>query len=147
LPFHLEKRLAVFETKGARELRVVAEDRMDVEGKVCAEEREVVPESALEHLPPAARDRLQSRPKQTVMHDEKIYPSLNRGIEGAGGSVHRSANPGHSAGVLDLQTVKSIRPVFDFSEAQKIAAIIHQLGYGGHRAQFYSTRDGLNSGL
>jgi hypothetical protein len=147
LPFHLEKRLGVFETKGARELGVVAQDRMDIERKVRAEKSEIVLESAFEHPPPPARDRPQPGPKQAVVHDEKIYPALDRGVEGAGGSVDGRANFRDGPGIFDLQTVERIWPVFDFSDAKEIVAIIHQLGSGRHRAQFYSTRDGLNSGL
>jgi hypothetical protein len=147
LSFHFQKRLGVFESQDGRELRVVAEDGMEIERQMRAVEREVVVQRTFEHSPPATGDRLQSRPEQTVMHDEKIYPALDRRVERARRSIHRRANPGHRAGIFELQTIEGIRPVFDIGDTKESVAVIHQLGCGRHCAQFYSTHRGLNSGL
>ena len=63
------------------ELRVVAQDRMNVERQMGAVEGEIVLESAFEHPPPAAGDRLQARPEQAVVDDEKIYAALDGGVD------------------------------------------------------------------
>ena len=139
LPLLLEKRLGVFKTQRTGELRVIAENRMHIEREMGAVERKVMLEGALEHPPPAARNRLQARPEQTVVHDEKIDPALDRRVDRARGSIDRGANPGHSAGIFDLQTIQRIRPVGDLADPQEVVAVIDQLGHSCHRP-FYSTR-------
>ena len=129
----LEERLGVFKTQRTRELSVVAQDRMDVERKVGAVEGQVVLQSPFQHPSPAARDRLQSRPEQAVVDNEKIDPALDRRIDRPRGGINRGANPGDGAGISDLQPIESIGPIFDLPDAKEIATIIHQLVHGCHR--------------
>ncbi len=100
---------------------------MDIEGKMGAVEREIMLKSALEHPPSSARDRLQTRPEQPVVHDEKVYSAIDCRINRVRGSIDRGANFGSRAGVFDLQTIERIWPIFDLPNAKEIAAIIYQL--------------------
>ena len=67
-----------------RELRIVTEDRMDIEREVRTVERDVMLEGALEHPSPAARHRLQSRPEQTVVHEEQVYAAFDGLVDRVG---------------------------------------------------------------
>ena len=129
----LEERLGVFKTQRAGELRVVAQDRMHIERKMGAVEGQVVLQSAFQHPPPAAGDRLQSRPEQAVVNNEKIDPALDRRVDCARGSIDRRADPGDLAGISDLRALESIGPIFDLPDAKEIAAVIDQLVHGCHR--------------
>src|SRR3954454_12008897 len=77
LAFRLEKRFGLLEAKRNSELAVVAEMRMDVEGKMSAVERQIVAQNLVEHAAAPARDRLQAGPEQPVMNDEEIYARRN----------------------------------------------------------------------
>jgi hypothetical protein len=97
-------------------------------------EGKVVGESALKHPPPAARNWSQSRPEQTVVDDEKIYPVLHRRADRTRGNIDRGANPRCRTGIFDLQTIERIRPVGDLSNSEEVVAIIDQLMELGHAA-------------
>src|SRR5450432_1484854 len=100
---------------------------MHIKREMRTVERDVMLEGALKRPPPATGDWLQSRPEQTVMHDEKIYPALDRCVDRTRGSIDRCANLHHSAGVFDLQAVQRVRPVGDFAGPKEVIAVINQL--------------------
>jgi hypothetical protein len=127
LAFHFEKRFGVFQTKRAGQLRVIAENGMNVEREVGAVDGEVVLERALEQAPASAGYWLEARPEESVMHNEKVYSALDGGVDRASGSIDRRSEFRDAAGILELQTVQSIRPVGDFTEAQMFVGVGNDL--------------------
>ena len=121
VPLHFEKRLRVIQTKRGGQKHVVADPRMKIEREMGAVEREVVLERELQRAM-RARDRLQPRPEQTVMHDEQIYLLLDRHLHRPPRGIHRGADLRHRAGVLNLQAVERVRVILDLGEAQGSSA-------------------------
>src|SRR3954464_3764046 len=77
LAFRLEKRFGLLEAKRNRELAVVAEMRVDVEGKMSAVERQIVAQNLVEQGAAPPRDRLGAGPEQSVVDDGEIYARRN----------------------------------------------------------------------
>jgi hypothetical protein len=144
LPLLFKKRLGVFKTQGAGELRVVAEDRMHIKREMRAVERNVVLEGALKHPPPTTGNWLQAGPEQAVMHNQEVHLAFDCRVDRARGCVDRSANLCYIAGIFDLQTIQRIRPVADFADPQEVVAVFDQLTELWH-ARFYFTGLRLNS--
>ncbi len=115
-------------------------------GRCGAVESQVVLESAFQHPPPATGDRLQSRPEQAVVHDEKIYPALDGRVDRPRGGIDRGADLGDRAGIFDLQPVQRIWPILDLAEREGDRGNNPPTGTRLPSRQFYSTRGGLNRG-
>ena len=113
---------------------------MDIEREMRAVESQVVLESALQETPAAAGERLQSRPEQAVMDNEKIDPLLDRRINRPGRGIDRGPNFRHVARVPDLETIQRIRPVLDLIHPEEIATIFHYLGQDRHRGVLSTQR-------
>jgi hypothetical protein len=124
----LEEWLAVFETQGGRELRVVSQDGMDIEREMSAVEGEIVVENLVEHSPAAACDRLQARPEQAVVDDEKVDAAGDCKIDRPSGGIHSRANLRDCAGVLDLEAIERIGPIVDLADPQMLVGIGDDLG-------------------
>src|SRR5215475_7823485 len=72
LTFLLQEWLHGFQTERSSELCVVADFRMDIERQMRAVKRNVIFKCEPQLPSQRASYRLQSRPKQTVMHNQKI---------------------------------------------------------------------------
>src|SRR6266550_2124947 len=72
LTFFFQKWLRGFQSKRGDEVCVVANFRMNVQRKMRAVERDVFFKGELQLPAQRACHRLQARPEQTVMHDQKV---------------------------------------------------------------------------
>src|ERR1700693_506299 len=84
LSFLLQKSLGGFQANSSRKLRVVADFGMHIERQMRAIERDIVFECDLQLAPQRTGDALQSRPEQSVMHNQKIDIFLRRSRQHAG---------------------------------------------------------------
>ena len=105
---------------------------MEIERQMRAVKRDVVFEREFQLPSQRTGHALQSRPEQTVMHDEKINILLCRGSENACRNIHRRSNFRNFAGIFDLQTVQGIRPISNLLNAQIIVRVVDNLGKCRH---------------
>jgi hypothetical protein len=118
LSLPLKKRAGVVQTEGGGEECVVANLRVKVERQMNAVERQIIIKRKFERALPCASDGLQPRPKQAVMHHEKIDPLRHRQLHRSSRRVDGGANFRDRAGIFDLQAVERIWVVLDLREAQ-----------------------------
>ena len=97
-----------------------------------AVERNVVFQCELQLPMQYAGDRLQSRPEQTMMHQQKIDIFLGGLSQNARGDIHRRANFCDAAGVFGLQSIQRVWPVFDLANAQIFAGVFNYFGERRH---------------
>src|ERR1700730_1819484 len=100
-----------------------------------AVKRDVVFKSELQLASQTSGDGLQSRPEQSVMHNQKIDLFLGRGSENTSRHINRRANFGCATGIFDLQAVESVRPVFNFPNAQIFVRVFDNFRKGRHLAE------------
>src|SRR6476620_8383031 len=96
---------------------------MNVEREMSAVESHVAPKKFLEHAAPATADRLQPSPEKPVMYNQQNNPALDRGLDGANRSIDRRANLRHGPGILHLQAVQRIFPIFDFGNTKMLVRV------------------------
>ena len=108
---------------------------MDIERKVHAVEARSC-FKARSNIRRRACDGLQSRPEQTVVHDEKIDFALDGRIDRAGGRIDSSADPRHRARILELQAIQRVGPVVDLRYSKEVATVFDQLGQSLPSAPF-----------
>src|SRR6266404_3898340 len=114
--------------KRGDELRVVANFRMDIQGKMRAVERDIIFKGELQLPAKRASHRLQARPEQTVVDDQKIDSFLCGLGQNARGNVDCRADSRNSAGIFNLQTIKRVVPIAHVANAQKLTRVIDDLG-------------------
>ena len=106
---------------------------MNVERQMRAVERDVVFECEFQLPPQCVCHWAQSRPEQTVMHDQKIDIFICGFGQDARRDIHRRANFRRAAGVFDLQTVQRIVPIADFANAQVVVGVLNNFRQSRHR--------------
>src|SRR5262245_41577615 len=112
---------------------------MQIERQVCAVKGDVVFKSEFKLSAQRSGDRLQTWPKQTVMHDREIDILFCRDCQDACRSVDARPNPGHVPRVFDLQTIQRVVPVAYFTNPQKIIGIVNDLSERRHNYISYRT--------
>jgi hypothetical protein len=119
---------AIFESKGRSKKCVVADLWMDIQRQMGAVNRHVsLHEQA--HLPVGrAGDPLRSAPEKTMVHDQKIHPSLRRLLDHGLGGIHRSADSCQTARALDLEAIHGLWKVPYFSCAQEVIKVSNGFG-------------------
>src|SRR6478672_3931664 len=96
---------------------------MDVERKMGAVESSVAAKKLLQDAAPSPANRLQPRPEKTVVHDQQIYASLDRGLNAPHRSVDRCTDLRHRPGILHLQAVQRILPIPDFADPEMFVGV------------------------
>src|ERR1700686_2617214 len=90
------------------------------------------------------RDRLQSRPEQSVVHEQKIDAFLYGFAEDARGDIYRRTDSCDAAGVFDLQSIERVWPVLDLANAQIFVGIFNYFGERRHLPKFASRCENLH---
>src|SRR2546421_11927734 len=88
-----------------------------------AVKREVVFESELQLASQTAVDRLQARPEQSVVHNQKINVFPGGSSQNTSGDINCGADFRHAPGIFDLQTVKRVWPVLDAPNAEILVRV------------------------
>jgi hypothetical protein len=102
------------DAKRARQYRIVADLRMDVQRDVRAVERHVCIEKAPEATIPPAGDRLIAIPEQPMVHYQEIGPSIRGCLDRRQRRVHCRGDASDRTGIADLQTVQRRRMIRNF---------------------------------
>jgi hypothetical protein len=88
-----------------------------------AVERDVVFKCEAKLPAQGTSNSLQSWPKQTVMHDQKVDVPFCGLAQNARRNVDRRADARDAAGIFNLQTVKRIVPIAHVANAQKAVRV------------------------
>ena len=92
---------------------------------MCAVKRDVVFKGEFQLPTQRSGHRLQTLPKQTVMHDHEIDVLFCRGCQDSCRSVNARSDLGHIPRVFDLKTIECVVPIAYFTNVQKIICIIN----------------------
>src|SRR5436853_5950107 len=103
-------------------------------------EREFVLNSDFYLSAQRAPDRLQTRPKQTVMHDQKIDLSSGGCRQNSRRDIYSGTDFGDVARVFDLQAVERVWPIFDLANAQILVRVFDNLRKRRHWQRPYILR-------
>ena len=133
-----EERPQCFPAQRPRELRVVAELRMHIQGQVRAIDRQVVRERFPLQLPARPRPRHRVVPEQAVVNKEQIRLRSDGQLHRGEARVHRCRNAGDAPVVPDLKAVVRPVPVVDLGRAQERVAVADK---GGERGGCHARRE------
>src|SRR5581483_6219009 len=100
---------------------------MEIKRQMCTVKRNVVFKGEFQLPTQHASYRLQTRPKQTVMHYQKIDILFRCVCQDACRGVNARSDFSDASGVFDLQTIECVVPIAYFTNTQKIISMVNNV--------------------
>src|SRR5260370_12681845 len=107
---------------------------MQIEWQVRAVKGDVVFKGQFQLSVQRARHRLQTRPKQSVVHEQKIEMFFGGFLQGGCRPIDCCTDFCHAPRVFDLQTVERVFPIANFAHTQIFVCVFDDLSECWHAA-------------
>src|SRR5215471_442482 len=105
---------------------------MGIQGDMRTVKRDVVFKCEPQLPAQRAAYRLQPRPEQPMMHDQKIDPLFGSLRQNARRNVNRCTDARDPAGIFDLKAVKRVLPIAYVANGKKAVRVTDNLGKRRH---------------